>query len=146
MFMNFGTFQGKQILKKETVQYMQQRSGFSTRGEEPSNVFFLYEQNLIEGYAWVLGHDGSDEGISTYAYFDTSSRVGYVLLTNGDMDGRGDIGDSAIAIGGMLMSTFSQGPSRGNASTDKPWGITEAMRQRRQRRLRSNLHAGGYPG
>lgn len=146
MFMNFGTFQGTQILKNETVQYMQQKSGFASKGEEASNVFFLYEQNLITGYDWVLGHDGSDEGVSTYAYFDPKTRVGYVLLTNGDMDGKGDLDDAAIAIGGKLMETFGAHPFMNDAMPDQQGTITPAMRERHQRRSKVKSGTHGYPG
>jgi CubicO group peptidase (beta-lactamase class C family) len=141
MYMNFGTFQGKQILKKETVEYMQKKSGFSDQGEECSNVFFLYEQNLIKGYDWVLGHDGSDEGITTYAYFDTKSRVGYILLANSNvLDG------PANAIGAKLMETFSTDSFAYHETIAQSGRLTEGIRQRHQRRSKSNAQPNGYPG
>merc|ERR1711870_228641 len=108
MFINFGTYQGTQILKRETVTYMRQRSEVSSGGEVCSNALWLYEQNLLSGYPWVLGHDGSDAGISTYAYFNPDTGVGYVLLTNADMNGKGSVDDTSMAIGAELMKTFDK--------------------------------------
>merc|ERR1719261_781513 len=85
---------------------MRQRSDVSSSGEECSNVLWLYESNLLSGYEWVLGHDGSDAGISTYAYFNPDTGVGYVLLTNADMDGKGSVDETSNAIGSHLMSVF----------------------------------------
>jgi CubicO group peptidase (beta-lactamase class C family) len=141
MFINYGNYQGTQILKKETVQYMRGHSGFVSKdGEEPSNALWLYEKNLISGYTYVLGHDGSDAGISTYAYFNPDTGVGYVLLTNADMDGKGTVDDTSIAIGGHLMSIFDK--KAGKTDIGRQLGISS----RKQRRMTSKVRATGYPG
>ena len=106
---NGGTWNGTQILNRTTVDYMKERSGFGESGEDCSNVLWLYEKRLLQGYAEVLGHDGSDEGISTYAYFNPQTGVGYILLTNGDIDqkkGQLHLDDAAINIGSRIMATF----------------------------------------
>jgi CubicO group peptidase (beta-lactamase class C family) len=141
MFINYGTYQGTQILKRETVEYMRQKSGFSSKdGEEPSNALWLYEKNLISGYTYVLGHDGSDAGISTYAYFNTDTGVGYILLTNADQDGQGSVDDTSMAIGGHLMSVFDKKAQDVNAG--RKLGETS----RKQRQLASKVRVSGDPG
>merc|ERR1711967_57748 len=72
-----------------------------------SNALWLYEKNLLPGYAEVMGHDGADAGISTYAYFNPETGVGYVLLTNAcDLDDGGSVNEQSINIGSKLMNTF----------------------------------------
>jgi len=147
MYINFGSFQGMRLLKRETVEYMRTRSGFQTQGEEPSNALFLFERHLLDNYTWVLGHDGSDEGVSTYAYFNPSTGVGYVLLTNGDLDQSSGLGEAAMNIGSKLMEVFdvSRGSS-GHAGLGRQPGPhrKDARRPSAQRGLRGLV--GGFPG
>jgi CubicO group peptidase (beta-lactamase class C family) len=143
MFIQDGTYQGKQILKKETVQYMKQKSNVSGSigsSETCSNALWLYEKNLLPGYAEVMGHDGSDAGISTYAYFNPETGVGYVLLTNADQDGSGNVDKQSTNIGSKLMNTFD---TKAKLNTGLQLGEDSL---RTQRHLKAKLNAAGNPG
>lgn len=140
MFIQDGTYQGKQILQKETVQYMKQKSEVSGGSETCSNALWLYESNLLPGYAEVLGHDGSDAGISTYAYFNPETGVGYVLLTNADQDGSGSVDKQSTNIGSKLMNTFDT-----KAKLTAGLELDEDS-LRKQRHVKSKSNSAGNPG
>merc|ERR1712039_571022 len=118
---------------------MRKRSEVSSGTEVCSNALWLYEANLLDGYPWVLGHDGSDAGISTYAYFNPETGVGYILLTNSDMDGKGSVDDTSMAIGAKLMKTFDKKSVEAHAGHWR--GSTK-----KSRRSSLKLRAVGYPG
>ena len=141
MVLNGGSFGGARVLTADSVAYMTAKSGFGSRGENVANVLWLYEENLISGYKEVIGHDGSDEGISTYAYWNAASSVGYILLTNGDLDQKGDLDDAALAIGARLMQTFDTAPQAAPTAAARR-NATRLMNRRR----RAAPQPSGYPG
>merc|ERR1711881_787097 len=98
------------------------------------------EKNLISGYTYVLGHDGSDAGISTYAYFNPETGVGYVLLTNADQDGKGSVDKQSTNIGSKLMNTFD---TKAKLNTGLQLGEDSL---RKQRHFKAKLNATGNPG
>merc|ERR1719409_1216884 len=109
-------------------------------GESCSNALWLYESNLLPGYAEVLGHDGSDAGISTYAYFNPETGVGYVLLTNADQDGNGSVDKQSTNIGSKLMNTFD---TKAKLNTGLQLGEDSL---RKQRHVKAQVDATGNPG
>merc|ERR1719253_244179 len=108
-FINNGTYQGKQLLKPETVAYMKQHTSapctpLPCGGDLPQgNAFFYFETKAGRKQ---LGHNGGEMGIATEAFYNVDSGVGYVVLTNGDWDQTAAFGTAYDAIEAKLLSTF----------------------------------------
>lgn len=74
MYLARGKAFGKQLLKPDTIAEMLSRTHFG-------NYLGWREYKLPDGRA-IIGHGGSDPGISTFAGFDPSFRVGALYLCN----------------------------------------------------------------
>lgn len=81
MVMNGGELDGRRVLKAETVAEM-------TRVQIP-------ELDAAQGLVWfheeiggrrVIGHDGEDDGTTSFMYFDPEAKVGVLLVANGIWD------------------------------------------------------------
>jgi CubicO group peptidase (beta-lactamase class C family) len=81
-FIQFGQFGGAQILKKATVEEMRKTQPASEEGLQ-------WEPEMLAG-KMLLGHGGSDTGVSTMIQFDPATGAGFVVLTNGNVYSNGD--------------------------------------------------------
>jgi CubicO group peptidase (beta-lactamase class C family) len=81
-FIQFGQFGGAQILKRETVEEMRKTQPASEEGLQ-------WESEMLAGKL-LLGHGGSDTGVSTMMLFDPATSAGFVVLTNGDVYSKAD--------------------------------------------------------
>lgn len=79
LHMNEGKFQGKQILKEETIKEMHtvqypQLDAYYCLG-------FYYD---YQGGELILGHTGGDFGVTTAMFFKPEKKIGVILLANGE--------------------------------------------------------------
>jgi len=81
-FIQFGQYGGAQILAKATVEEM--------RKQQPSSQEGLQWEFDTIGGTQVIGHGGSDLGVSTMIAFDPATGAGFVVLTNGNVYSNGD--------------------------------------------------------
>jgi CubicO group peptidase (beta-lactamase class C family) len=81
-FIQFGQAGGVQILTKATVEEMRKQQPASDEGLQ-------WEFETIGGKQ-LMGHGGSDLGVSTMMLFDPTTGAGFVVLTNGNVYGNGD--------------------------------------------------------
>ena len=81
-FIQFGQSAGVQILTKATVEEMRKTQPSSEEG-------LMWELETIGGKQ-LMGHGGSDLGVSTMMLFDPATGAGFVVLTNGNVYGTGD--------------------------------------------------------
>jgi CubicO group peptidase (beta-lactamase class C family) len=84
--MNGGSFKGKSILKKKTVEKMLslQMPGDSHQGL----TWHIYEwDSPMVSNATIWGHTGGDPGITTYLFFDPVSRLGMITFQNASTGG-----------------------------------------------------------
>jgi CubicO group peptidase (beta-lactamase class C family) len=81
-FIQFGQSGGVQILTKATVEEMRKQQPSSQEG-------LMWETETIGGKQ-LMGHGGSDLGVSTMMLFDPTTGAGFVVLTNGNVYGNGD--------------------------------------------------------
>ena len=81
-FIQFGQSGGAQILTKATVEEMRTTQPSSEEG-------LMWEFETIGGKQ-LMGHGGSDLGVSTMMLFDPTTGAGFVVLTNGNVYGNGD--------------------------------------------------------
>jgi CubicO group peptidase (beta-lactamase class C family) len=108
-FINDGSFQGTQLLKKTTTDYMKQHTGAPCTplpcGDDlpQGNAFYYFEK---QAGRTMLGHNGGEMGIATEAFFNVKTGVGYVVLTNGDWDMPQSFSNAFAAIEEKLLSTF----------------------------------------
>ncbi|MBP6390766.1 MAG: serine hydrolase [Flavobacteriales bacterium] len=79
--MNYGNFDGTQLLDSSTVAYMRSEV---VPAIEPSQGIVFYTFDDAYGTWW--GHNGGDLGVSTNMYFDEATNTGLITLTNGDGD------------------------------------------------------------
>ena len=57
---------------------------------------------------WLLGHNGGDDGVSTDAFFNLKTGVGFMVFTNGDDSLKGYT-KAMMAIETRIMATFDTG-------------------------------------
>ena len=81
-FIQFGQSGGAHILSMATVEEM--------RKQQPSSQEGLSWETETIGGKQLLGHGGSDLGVSTMMLFDPTTGAGFVVLTNGNVYGNGD--------------------------------------------------------
>jgi CubicO group peptidase (beta-lactamase class C family) len=86
--LNDGVYEGKRILEKESVDAMLQFQ--FTAFNQPENVNLA---ELNSGLFWatkrhltLIGHGGTDPGVKTVMYSDTSKEIGVILFTNTSLD------------------------------------------------------------
>lgn len=95
------------VLKRKTVQMMRDPAdGAGTApGQEgnPQGLIWYYDDNLGKK---LLGHNGGDDGISTDAFFNPDTNIGFVVFTNGDEDVTDKYADAMAEIETKLMETF----------------------------------------
>ena len=65
---------------------------------------------MTENGRELLGHDGGEEGVTTEAWYDVESGVGFVLLSNGE--GRGAYRDALWRIGERVLEEFAPQPQQ----------------------------------
>eukprot|EP01048_Picozoa_sp_COSAG05_P013033 COSAG05_NODE_1350_length_5113_cov_5.235540_2_plen_422_part_00 len=105
MAMAGGVWEGVRLLSEESVDYMLSPSGMGGGGEQVTNALWL---RISEGGRELIGHDGSEEGVHSEAWYDTQSEVGFVVLTNGE---GGALYDDAVwRIGQRIMAEFEGKP------------------------------------
>lgn len=82
-FIQFGTYENAQILQAETVKEMRQKQDDILPGAKGQNqgLIWYYAQRATRE---LLGHDGSEMGVSTQYWFHVPTNVGVVMLMNGD--------------------------------------------------------------
>lgn len=86
MFLNYGTYNGVTILKKETVEMMYQQEWAGT----PSDVNDEYRGKAIQmrviqgpnGFTYK-GHTGGAYGVRSYMFFNLKYKIGGCFITNG---------------------------------------------------------------
>lgn len=76
--MQGGTYDGRQILRPETVEEMLSRQ---TRLDKSQGLVWFKEKI---GGRTVWGHDGSDDGASATMWFDRKRDQGVILMANGE--------------------------------------------------------------
>jgi CubicO group peptidase (beta-lactamase class C family) len=81
-FIQFGQSAGAHILMRATVEEMRKKQPASEEGLQ-------WELETIGGRQ-LMGHGGSDLGVSTMMLFDPATGAGFVVLTNGNVYGNGD--------------------------------------------------------
>ncbi len=79
MQMQYGNFNGIQILDSATVAYMHSDILPEVVTEQGA-VFYSYNED--DGIWW--GHSGGDSGVSTDMFFNHTTNTGLIILTNGD--------------------------------------------------------------
>jgi len=120
-FMNFGaTPPGSPMaraLNKTTAAMMRNvtEGAGTTPGQEdnPQGIIWYYDSNLGKP---LLGHNGGDDGVSTDAFFNPNTTIGFVVFTNGDDEVSDNYADSMAAIEMKIMSIFD---------TEGEWGEVE---------------------
>jgi CubicO group peptidase (beta-lactamase class C family) len=134
---NGGTFQGIELLKQDTVDYLRRQASspcapLPCGGDLPQgNAFWYYKSQLGRS---MLGHNGGEMGIATEAFWNVETGVGYVILSNGDWGGaRSAYGKAFEAIEQKLLEQFDvDGPTIPGVD------MVEASNQTRGRRIRAN--------
>jgi len=86
-FINFGRApDGHSVISSSTAAMMRNVSaGAGTlpgQGDEPQALIWYYSDTWVRG-KWLLGHNGGDDGISTDAFFNPNTSVGFIVFTNG---------------------------------------------------------------
>ena len=81
-FSRLGEYGGVRILAKATVEEMRKQQPASQEGLQ-------WEPTTVAGKQ-LLGHGGSDVGVSTMIAFDPATGAGFVVLTNGNVYSNGD--------------------------------------------------------
>lgn len=79
MHMNGGEFQGKQILKKETIEEMH-----TVQYPALDAYYCLGFYYDSQGGDILLGHTGGDFGVTTAMFFKPEKDIGVIVLTNGE--------------------------------------------------------------
>lgn len=139
-FINNGTTtNGVHLLKPGTVKEMSKVQYPGAAGDLPQGLIWYYDDYLQKG-KYLLGHNGGDDGMSTDAYFNPNTGVGFIAFANGDDDIKG-FSASMKAIEKKLMSTFDKNEkwdehppqnhsrhyirhrNRGNINTKGPCGL-----------------------
>ena len=117
-FMNFGTAPpgslSPMVLKRETAAMMRNVSegagSAPGQGDNPQGLIWYYDRAWGRHNPQLLGHNGGDNGISTDAYFNPKTGVGFIVYTNGDDEVSNREGkaydDAQQAVETMIMSTF----------------------------------------
>ena len=82
MFMNRGVYDGRRILKAATVDAMRRPQ---VPDLEPGQGLIWFSTEL--GGRELIGHDGSDSGVSTAMYYEPETGIGVIVLANGDGEG-----------------------------------------------------------
>jgi len=78
MFINNGTYNSQEILNSETVNMM-----LTPQQPFNQNLGLIWWKNTIGGRI-VWGHGGSDYGARAQMHFDPETKIGVVVLTNGE--------------------------------------------------------------
>ena len=78
MFINNGTYNSQEILNSETVKMM-----LTPQQPFNQNLGLIWWKNNIGGRI-VWGHGGSDYGARAQMHFDPETKIGVVVLTNGE--------------------------------------------------------------
>lgn len=73
-YMNNGEYEGKRILKEETVKLMLYDQHFGRA--------LCWNINYLDEEVKLLGHGGGDPGISTLMFFRETDKVGVIVFTN----------------------------------------------------------------
>lgn len=85
MYMNYGEYNGKRILSKESVLEMWRPQG---EDESPNSYFSQYGlsfsrwKNIIDGESFV-GITGGAHGVHSVMYFNPEKKYGFVVICNG---------------------------------------------------------------
>lgn len=79
--MNYGNFDGTQLLDSSTVAYMHSQVVPAIEPEQ-GIVFFSF----TDDYGSWTGHGGGDLGVRTDMFFDVATNTGLIILTNGEGD------------------------------------------------------------
>ena len=103
-FMNDGIFNGAQMLKKETCAFMKELK-FESKDDKQAVIFFhdhRYGRHL-------MGHSGGEEGVTTEAYFNPETGVGFAIFANeGGIDDEAEspVQEAFYVIAEELLDAF----------------------------------------
>jgi len=79
MYMNHGTYNGTQVLNAATVDTILKKQ-ISNRWSQG----LIFYRAIVSNGDTLWGHNGGDGGVNTAMYFNRTSDVGVIVLTNGD--------------------------------------------------------------
>ncbi|HBL27404.1 MAG TPA: serine hydrolase [Acidobacteria bacterium] len=82
MFMNRGVYNGTRVLKAATVDAMRTPQ---VPDLEPGQGLIWFSTELAGRE--LIGHDGSDDGVSTAMFYEPATGIGVIVLANGDGEG-----------------------------------------------------------
>jgi CubicO group peptidase (beta-lactamase class C family) len=91
MFMQFGEYGGKQVLSRTSAEEMR-RVQAPTLDDTQGLVWFFDD---FGKRTKVMGHDGSDNGVSANMYFDPADGAGVIVLSNGMWESTENASDAA---------------------------------------------------
>lgn len=100
MFINGGEIDGVRILRDETIAEMS-KVQVPASGEDPDQGLIWFYQDF--GGRRVLLHDGSDPGVFALMGFDPRTKVGAIILTNGDAERSDAASDALNNLFGRLL-------------------------------------------
>lgn len=105
-FMDGGAWDGKTVLKPDTIKEMKkiQVPGSETEGF-PQGLIWYYD-NSLDKNVYLLGHNGGDAGVDTDAFFNPDTGIGFVVFTNGDPDSANLYSACLANIEKRLMKSF----------------------------------------
>ena len=97
-YMNGGSYQGKRVLKQETIEMMHKgQLSKSINEDQDQGLSWFYSPGLAP--SWF--HGGSDPGVSTRLYINKENKIGVIVLQNSNED-------NAFYIAKKLYQTFSK--------------------------------------
>ncbi len=83
MFLNYGTYEGIQILKRETVEMMYQEEWLGKPADEYRAKGLQMRIQKDNGIIPLRGHSGCAYGVRSYMYFNLKYKIGACFITNG---------------------------------------------------------------
>jgi len=105
MYINDGSYNNQIILNDNTVQLM-----LTPQLSFQPNIGLIWWKSTIGGRT-VWGHNGADFGGRAMMHFDPSTRIGVVVLSNGEADLM-DISDALFTYGETLVNSPPDTPMR----------------------------------
>jgi CubicO group peptidase (beta-lactamase class C family) len=102
MFMQGGELDGVRVLSADTVREMR-RQQIPILDAEQGLIWFY--NGFGNARPHVLGHDGSDNGTSSYMFFDPADGAGVILLSNGMWS---DANDDSPAADALMAKLFAE--------------------------------------
>ena len=112
MLSNKGLYNGTRVLKKDTVELMEQIHwyGYALNGLYKCKGLGLHiTDDLIEG-SRLIGHTGEAYGLLSNMFYDENRKFGYIMMLNGNNYKFGDDGFTKVEkeIAKIIEKNFSQ--------------------------------------